>query len=325
MQNLVKCDARFEILQCTKCRTRLKRQGTNICFCNCAEYPIIEGIIYMKNDEKGKAALMYLKKGNIWRARKTIIGERLLLTIPINIFLISNFLDRLIKYLTTKRAIQLLGFENTIRLMTLFAYPRSWAKYLIDRKKYNTFQLTKKFLKTIKNPYLKLVDLGSGPGQLITYFLEKIKAENLYCIDDSYLNLLFAKNFFAKKKVHLICANLEDGLPFVDSKVNRIMATDSFFNINNKELLLNDSYRTLANYGSLIVIHTLNTTKKIFENIYGIKAQRICNLLRNNGFTKISIYEDNEILKNFDPDRLRDNYINQKLKTMDYYTFFAQK
>lgn len=272
--------------------------------CNCTEYPEIDGILYLKNDIFAKRAVKLIHSNEINKALTTLLNVRRMLQIPVRLLFLDTNIYKLI------------GFKNSLRILGLFSYPKNWTHYLLQRKVHTSFRIAKRIVKDIRKGSVVL-DFGSGPGNLIPYILKKINAKHLHCLDYDFLNLLIARKFFATKGVRLICANIKTVIPFNNANIDYLIAVDSFHYIKNKKVFLKECHRILKKNSQVSIIHTINSSKKVFDYILGITVNNLTKILKIVGFRKIIIYNDLEFLN-------KQRY-NNIVKNNVPYTFFATK
>lgn len=319
-------------VRCPQCKGELtikfQNKESQVLSCSCFNYPYVGGILYLKRDRKAKKASYLITQSRVGKAIITLLGVRRLLTLPVWLILMPNPIDFLIVKIFKKNIYELVNFKGTVLLLTLFSYPKSWAKYLINREKDTSFNLSVFVTKRIKNKTSRILDLGCGVGHLIPSILKRVKPENLYALDNSFLSLLIADRFFSKPGVNLICADVESSVPFRNETFNLVIASDSFHYIKEKKYYLSETFRILTDGGLLSIVHTINTSKRVYGNILGIRAKKIQAFLKAVGYLTVNIYKDDglwdQVIKkaslNFNKP-----FITRTLKEKDAYTLFASK
>lgn len=319
-------------IRCPNCKQKLLTKFTSlewgISRCECSEYPYAGGILYLKRDRNRLKAVAHISRGKIQEALKVIIPERLLLWIPIKLILLPNPLNNLFKRLVNKNVAQILGFKMTIKLMSFLTYPKAWVRYILNRDSDISFKVAKSFVTGFVGKRDLVLDLGCGSGNLIPYYLNRVIPENGYFVDKSFLNLLIAKNFFVRSRTNLICTDVEKGLPFDSEIFDIFTATDSFHNITNKDILVREMGRLLKRNGLLLIAHTINSPKVIYENIKGMQASVLYNKLRKLNFSNILVCRDSQMLskiKSYRYSNLAVNRISKDIKEYDPYTILAAK
>jgi len=322
---------RYRQLRCVYCQKPFKEftkvGNSEILKCDCSEYPLVSGILYLKNDKVGKEAVEYLINGQEEKAISALLNLRFLLLLPLYFLFISKAIAEFSTFFFKKPLYLLLGFENTIRIMTLFSFDKKWAWYLINREKIPSYFLSLLMTNMVKKKGDKGVDLGCGVGHLLPELESKVTLGNVCGLDSSFLNLFLARKFFANPKTLLICCDMEKGFPFKDSSLDLATVTDTFHQINEKEILLKEMGRVLKENGAGAVIHNLKSPRPKYK-IRGISPQKAKKLCKKVGFKKVSIYS-NESLWNFlnfnGHINLDESDSNRVIEKCNAYNFFVSK
>lgn len=186
--------------------------------------------------------------------------------------------------LTKSGLAKIIGFENTIKILKLFSFDKSWANYLINRKDSFYYKISKVFFNKLSSG-LNIVDLGCGTGNILREYEKSITA-----IDDSSLNLFFAKYFFAKKSDTLIKWDIEKDIPFLNKSIDFVHLNDTFQFIKNKRALLKEIFRSLKKEGVLLIVHTHKT--RLYNSVHGIEIVNLVTILKEIGFKKMTYFSD---------------------------------
>ena len=222
----------IDLLRCIKCQGNFKYREFTInfallsCFCN--TYPLVEGILYLHNSNLRKNSLHHLWKRDFQQATKTLLGSRRIILFFLAFFLFPNVINSLIKTLLNRNIYQLLGFENVVKIITPLVYDKPWAWYIMNRKKMPYYFTSLATTNVLMDYKAKVIDVGCGTGQLLHSLSQKIKPQNIFGIDNSFLTLLLARRFFASPNTLLICTDIEKGLPFKERSIDFVLSTDSF-------------------------------------------------------------------------------------------------
>lgn len=299
----------LQTIVCLHCRRTLKLispyntasdgmewSQTGIFCCACREYPLINGILYLRDDSARTKALDYLKYKKYTRAIISLLGVRRLLLLPIYLLTPISPLDSIVYHIFHKHIYALLRLPALLGLFCLFSYSRSWVWYVINTKRLPSYFLSLFASNLITNKKSYVVDVGCGVGQLLPTLVRKSNAENVVGIDKSFMNLMFARLYFAHKKTLLLCVDVENGLPFLDSSIHTILATDSFHYISHKSLFIKEASRILHKSGSMAIVHTSRIKNKN-SNEKGISPHVMKRLLRESGFGKASLLSNYSLWK----------------------------
>jgi len=288
---------RYGELRCVYCQRPFKEftkvGNSEILKCDCSEYPLVSGILYLKKDRVCKEAVECLKKGQEEKALTSLLNLRFLLLLPIYLLFISKTMAEFSKFFFKKPLHLLLGFGNIIRLLTLFSLDKKWAWYLINRRKIPSYYYSLLTIGMVREKTDKLVDIGCGTGQVLKEFEKRVNEGNLVGIDFSFLNLFLARKFFVGNKTLLVYTDVEKGIPLQDSSVNIVHANDTFHYINSKREFVKESFRTLKRGGILAILQTLKDPQ---ENILGISSKSLKKILKSQGFKNMNFYSNATVL-----------------------------
>lgn len=277
-----------KLIICPKCLTllftnkELHVEGYAILSCECDEYPMIAGVIYMKKTGK-KKTLNYLKHNKFNAALVNLISFSLRSRIFFKLTLNFNFIYKL------------LGFRNFFTLLSFFSLSEEWVKYLKKRQRIPSFFLSLFSLGLIKKKNSVLVDLCTGTGNLLPFVYDHTKPKNLLCIDRSFLNLYLAKLFFSKSATSFICADVDKNLPIKSQSAELVHIADGFHYLKKKYDVLKEIYRILKKNGNLAIIHTLNISTPKNQYATGTSPKKLKSDSDKAGFKK-TCFISNELI-----------------------------
>lgn len=255
---------------CPNCKSKFvfkklsKRSSLAKCFCDI--YPIIDNILYLQTNKLQKEAVACLLNGNEKRAMAVLLNLRNRLYIPLLIFILPSLFNKVVHFFTHKYTFEIIGFKNTLRILVCFTFSKSWANYLSRREQSPSYFMSLAAIEMINDPNSFVADLGCGVGQLLMPLATRVRSENIVGIDNSYLDLLLARYFFAPVKSILICSDIERKLPLNDNKVDAIFATDSFHYVRHKSKLLLEFNRVISKHGFICLLQVI--TNKIASDGY---------------------------------------------------------
>ena len=314
----------IELLRCPKCEEKFKFRkisgDISLLKCSCAEYPLVEGIVYMYKDALRIKALKQFKKGAYTKGLMVLFGQRKLISIPAFFLLLHNFF-KLSFY-------KILKFDAIVNILVPFSYPKTWGWYIKNRPKMPSYFFSLASTNILKRDTQKVVDIGCGVGQLLGLLTHKTNPQNVFGVDYSFINLLLARRFFASPQSLLICSDIEKGFPFKSDSFDLILSTDSFHYIKNKYLFLKESFRVVKNKGLLAVLHIVNSTKTVFGNVRGITPKKLSRLIRKAGFRQKVFYSNTSMwlsLVNNTQVSLGNSEFLKELKETFAYGFFVGK
>ena len=312
----------LEKIKCPCCGSDLavikSSKHFGILSCGCSKYPLVQNILYLNKDDKCKKAVELLSKDRIGLATFELIDLK-----KRTAYLAYFFLFFLSKKITKK-----IGFNNFIRLLTIFFYSKNWTNYLIFRDRTPAYYMNTIFSKTIgRNGYV--VDFGTGPGVFLPILYKINSSSQVIGLDKSFFSLLLNRFFFAKSNTLLICYNAKDYIPFETSSIDNIVMFDTFNNLANKEKLIKEVSRVLNKNGIVCTTHCANKSV-VFENYTTIKPKDTYDLLLSSGFRNIFFQRDKDIWATMQRkteitiSKSKTTY-NQNWSDCLYYSFIASK
>lgn len=266
----------YHNLQCPYCQEKLEvadifassAQDNHIQYgvlrCLCDEYPIVEGIIYLKKDgaQTNQQAVAHLRHNQWQEAFSCLIAERkkikwlylLLYRIPAHSFLGQRLtLNRLLKMM----------------YWLVDAGSRAWYRYLTTRQNRVTFLMTLAPLALAPSPHT-LVDAGCGLGYFLRYADQWTRPRHLVGLDIAFSFLYLARRFVVPSRTYLLCCDQEAGLPFTDHSVSHYYINDAFVVIKTKRQVLQELTRVVSPQGLAIITHVHNHQVQNLGQEYGV-------------------------------------------------------
>lgn len=256
--------------------------------CSCQTYPEIGGILYLKNDKAKRRAVQHIYKHNYLRAFFALCQTNRYLKSILFILFYPHVINRFIKTVTGKHICQVFGIKNAIRLLAPASTPLSWIRYVQTRDNLASYHIAAA-ASTIALDKGYLLDIGCGVGQLLPLYQS---AERLVVgIDKLFMNLLFANNYVASSNTRLVCAQVEEGIPYSNNSFSTIVVVDSLHYMKEKSSVMNEITRTLATSGMLQCIQVLSYQKPQ-EEILGISPKKLEVLLKNCKFSLLHMFSN---------------------------------
>ena len=120
----------------------------------------------------------------------------------------------------------------------------------------------------------KIIDVGSGTGDLINLILKKHLTNSLYSVDLNIEMLNLAKKKFKNKKIKFIKANAEK-LPFEDSSFDKYIISFCLRNVTNMNKALLEAFRILKPGGIFYCLEFSKPKTDIINKIYNSYKKNI--------------------------------------------------
>ena len=113
----------------------------------------------------------------------------------------------------------------------------------------------------------KIIDVGSGTGDLIKLILKKKLINTVYSVDLNNEMLSFAKKKFINQKIKFIKANAEK-LPFQNNYFDKYIISFCLRNITNINKSINEAYRILKPGGIFYCLEFSTPESNIIDSMY---------------------------------------------------------
>lgn len=240
-----------------------------IVLCECNEYPILDGILFLKAGHMNNYLRILMGEGKIQQAVKVAIekfGERFceLDNILRLKGLYGRFLGNLLSIIVKTRAN--LNYnkysDDNIPFCSMLGNG-SFDIYLKNRFSADTFWSLYPFIPLIKERRERILDLSCGMGHSSFILSTYLKPDELICADYSFRNLYLAKKYFVED-VALVCLDANHSLPFKDGIFSSIIMLDAFHYIRGQSSLAKEMERVIPPSGLLLLLHLHN---KLEENL----------------------------------------------------------
>ena len=138
-----------------------------------------------------------------------------------------------------------------------------------DLMSFGTHRLWKKELIDMMNIQVedRIIDVGSGTGDLISLILSKQIISKIYSIDLNNDMLKYGRKRFKSKKVEFIKANAEN-LPFESDYFDKYIISFCLRNVTNIKKALLEAYRVLKPCGIFYCLEFSSPKSNLINSIY---------------------------------------------------------
>ena len=235
--------------------------------CECNEYPILEGILILKNTPMKKYIINYLKKEEIEKAVALAFGNytndicRVMDCIepmPCGKFLKKCLLG-LVNHFTKK---EYKRYSNKNLSFCDVLGNSSYEFYLKHRFSSQTFWSLYPFISLLHKNQKRILDVCCGAGHASFVISKYINPDELICVDGNFKSLYLAKKYFSNAEFINIDANYQ--LPFKDDIFSSVLMMDAFHYVDARALLAKEFERVLNQEGMLLLLHLHNA---LVENV----------------------------------------------------------
>ena len=235
--------------------------------CECNEYPILEGILILKNTPTKKYIIEYLKNKEIEKAIALPFGDY------------TNDICRVADFIVSKPCGQFLkkslfGLANYFSKNKYKKYSNknvpfcdvlengSFDAYLKHRFSSQTFWSLYPFIKLLRKKRKRILEVCCGAGHASFVISKYINPDELICVDGGFKSLYLAKKYFSNAEFINIDANYQ--LPFKDDIFSSVLMMDAFHYVDARALLAKEFERVLNQEGMLLLLHLHNA---LAENV----------------------------------------------------------
>jgi len=255
------CDAALEVAK------KIDIAGENInqaiVRCNCRAYPIIEGILVLKNQiqdsgflaasllEAGepKEALYYLLKPETAIGRLVKVARRRKL--PFSIMAERRGLEQINHYL--RKTAQADLFSRVLIRLKLGGY----GDYFLYRFSSTSFVAGIPLILMMEPFTGPILEIGCGMGHQGFVISRLYPNREQVVVDFSFINLLLAKRFFMPEAEY-ICLDANSPLPFPDKKFSTVFSSDALHYIASKKLVMQEIARSSTPEALVLLSHLHN-------------------------------------------------------------------
>ena len=280
--------------------------------CECSEFPIISGILILKDSPLNKDIIKLIKE----RKSEEAIAQYLCcenfekinslettLDLPFPLSLKLRWMEKQI-ILTLARAEEKKKCRKIYKnysdkgisfhelLGTTF-----YETYLKHRFSGETLWSLYPFIPLIKNKNERILDLCCGVGYTSFILSNYVEPQQLCCADLVFSRLYLAKKYFAPN-AQFVCLNADYPLPFKNKSFASILMLDAFNYIRTRALLAREVERLLLTDGLVLLLHIHNSYGFNLGGGTAISPKALVNLFKNS-YLKTKVIPERNVLTNF--------------------------
>jgi SAM-dependent methyltransferase len=293
--------------------------------CRCSEFPILDGILILKDSFLNKDIIGLIKEGKIDEATahylclenfERVNSLNMIIDLPLPIpakarLIGEQMLLTLITAREKKRCRELYkDFSNEDISFHKLLGNSFYETYLKYRFSGESLWSLYPFIPLIKEKNEKILDLCCGVGYTSFILRKYVKAKQLCCADIVFKRLYLAKKYFAPK-AQFICFDANYPLPFKKGSFTSILMLDAFGYVRSRALMTREIKRILNSNGLILLLHVHNSLVFNLGGGYPISPKDLADLFKSDNLT-IKILPERKVL---------DNFLNQNKLDLfeDYY------
>ena len=235
--------------------------------CECNEYPILEGILILKNTPTKEYIINYLKNREIGKAVALPFGNHTNDICRVGDFIESKpfgkfFKKGLFSFVNSSSKKKYKKYSDK-NLSFCDVFGNNYYKiYLKHRFSSQTFWSLYPFIKLLRKKRKRILDVCCGAGHASFVISKYVNPDELICIDGEFKSLYLAKKYFSDAEFINFDANYQ--LPFKDGIFSSVLMMDAFHYVDARALLAKEFERVLDKEGLLLLLHIHNA---LAENI----------------------------------------------------------
>lgn len=242
--------------------------------CKCCRYPILEGILDLRNGYAEEYALDLLDKRRAHSALAFLLTRYAEASCQVRAFLkpksmygptLSRFLLAF-THIQAERVYKKYSNEKTSFIDLLGS--NSWQTYLKHRFSSQSLWLLYPFLPLLKQNRGRVLDLCCGAGHSSFVIQHHVDPQELICADHTFGSLYLAKKYMVKQ-AQFICLDANNPLPFKPGSFDSVLVLDALHYIKNRSLVASEIERILLSQSCFLALHLHNSLQ---HNIAAGKA-----------------------------------------------------
>lgn len=248
---------KFEMAEIVKASSGRILYGTIAC--DCSLYPIVEGILVYKNDDKTRDICSMIARRKLWKALKLSFDympdlNKVLMATTSNASLgykLIGYILCLVAWSWPRTKISLYRLLNLAGKLHIQVF---WTTYLKHRFSATSFWCTLPFLKLINLEVRYVLDVGCGMGVFSYMMSKRIPEHSIVCQNLEFAGLYIAQKYFVPG-ANFICSDAGEESPFPDDAFDVVFSCDALQYVKNKEHACEEISRLLNHGGVAILAH----------------------------------------------------------------------
>jgi SAM-dependent methyltransferase/uncharacterized protein YbaR (Trm112 family) len=317
------CDANLEVAK------EIDIIGENInqaiVGCNCRTYPLVEGILVLKNQipDSDSLAASILQAGQFPQALYYLLRPKTTIDrfiqaarrrkLPFSIIAEEGRLKQINYYL--HKTVQTSLFSRALLQLNLGGY----GDYFLYRFSNTSFVAGVPLILIMEPLAGTILEIGSGMGHQGFVMSQLYPKSKRVVIDYSFINLLLAKRFFVPEAEY-ICLDANDPLPFPDTKFSAIFSSDVLHYLDSKKLVMREIAR-ISKPGAVILLSHLHNLGGS-DPVAG-KPLTAEGWMRLSAFLKAKLLPEQQVFHNFLSQDILDLSYNASVEELKESNAFA--
>jgi len=266
--------------------------------CSCSLFPIINGILVLRESSISDRVIQKLKQGRMQEAVVVLTGSDFLARIGRFLKFEQNKLFNWFR--TTYERRQSRNFSAKISRNDFIRTIRTlkwgiWGEYVINRFVSDSYIGALPILAIIAEDTERLLDIACGLGHLSYYIRIKNPKCQITCLDRNFISLFLSQIFFDLKANH-INLELNFPLPFKKEYFSSVICSDALHYFYSKRLFAQEVNRILKKDGISGLIHLHNARVHTGKG-KPLKAEEYTVLFEEDGW-HMNLLPEKELIRN---------------------------
>jgi SAM-dependent methyltransferase len=238
--------------------------GAAIARCQCAEYPLAEGVLVTTPGDVRDQLLEAVRRGDARAARAVLLGNHRRKTRLIEGLGLRLTFERYVRH----RALSAVVNQFKLRPVLEKLAPRSvfarvaaaaqWNIYIRHRFVQPPMMSIVALLGLVQGREGLVLDAPCGMGHLSFLLGKLVPQRRIVCMDLSAPFAYAVRRFFAPDVGAAVVHNMNHPLPLADESFGAIFCSDSFHYVENRRGLAREFMRALRDDGVLVISHAHN-------------------------------------------------------------------
>ena len=297
------CQSTFQVYDLVEVQHLLHSDAQRMIYgvvrCGCAEYPVVDGILIFKRDEKTRQVLDYVARKKTWAALKQCFDygpdlNRLLLATASNATLPYKALGLVLRLLTGAGFRRPIPLYKLLHVASVLHIDRFWTTYLKHRHSATSFWCSIPFIQLIDSNATHALDVGCGMGIFSWVLSKRVAEESIICQNLDFAGLYLARKYFVPN-ANFICSDFGEQQPLPDGFCDVVFSCDALAYVDDKIHACNEIARVLRRDGLLILAHNHTPSRRdyISQNGRGdfLDPPTASEIFKKHGVTQYSIDE----------------------------------
>lgn len=240
-------------------RVRSERIEYAVIQCGCAEFPVVNGILIHKRDEKTQQILSCVAAGDTWKALKKSFDykpdlNKMFMATASNSSFGYTLLGYLLCLVTLSWPRTKIPLYRLLNLAGKLHVQVFWTTYLKHRFSATSFWCSLPFLRMIDPTVKQILDIGCGTGIFSFMIGKRVPESRIVCQNLEFTGLFLARQYFVPE-ANFICSDAGEKHPFPGEFFDVVFSCDALQYVSDREAACQEVVRLLKPEGLALLTH----------------------------------------------------------------------